>query len=174
MFRQNAFAHLVDYSLVVHCQWCLTLCSSMGCNLPGFPVLHYLLEFAQIHVHCVGDAIQPSRPLLFPSPFALKLSEYKGLFQWVSSLHQVVKNWISISASDLLMNIQGSFPLRIDWFDLLAIQGTLMNLLQCHNSKASVHWRSAFFFVQLSHLYVTTGKTIALTIWTFVGKVMSL
>ena len=62
----------------------------------------------------------------------------------------------------------------IDWFDLLAIQGTLMNLLQCHNSKASVHWRSAFFFVELSHLYVTTGKTIALTIWTFVGKVMFL
>ena len=80
----------------------------------------------------------------------------------------------SASASILPMNIHGLSSFRIDWFDLLAIQGTLMNLLQCHNSKASVHWRSACFMVQLSHPYMTTGKTIALTIWTFVGKVMSL
>ena len=63
---------------------------------------------------------------------------------------------------------------RIDWFDLLAVQGTLKSLLQHHNSKASILWRSAFFMVQLSHLYMTTGKAVALIIWTFVGKVMSL
>ena len=64
--------------------------------------------------------------------------------------------------------------MRIDWFDLLVVQGTLKSLLQHHNSKPSILWHSAFFMVQLSHPYITTGKTIALTIWTFVGKVMSL
>ena len=82
---------------------------------------------------------------------------------------------VSASASVLLMNIQNWFTLgKIDWFDLLAIQGTMNILLQHHSSKASIHWRSAFFTVQLSHPYMTTGKTIALTIQTFVGKVMSL
>ena len=81
---------------------------------------------------------------------------------------------IGASASVLPMNIQGLFPFRIDWFDLLAVQGTLRSLLQHHTSKESVLQLSAFFVVQLSHLYMTTGKTIALTTWAFVGKVMSL
>ena len=80
---------------------------------------------------------------------------------------------VSASASVLTMNIQGWFPLGLE-LDLLAVQGTLKNLLQHHSSKASILWRSAFFIVQLSHPYMTTGKTIALTRWTFVGKVMSL
>ena len=80
----------------------------------------------------------------------------------------------SALATVLLMNIQGWFPFRIDWFDLLAVQGTLKSLPQHHSSKASILWHSAFFIVQLSHPYMTTGKTIALTRWTFVGKVTSL
>ena len=81
---------------------------------------------------------------------------------------------VSVSASVLPMNIQGWSPLRLDWLDLLAVQGTLKNLLQHHSSKASILWCSAFFIVQLSHPYMMTGKTIALTRWNFVGKVMSL
>ena len=81
---------------------------------------------------------------------------------------------IVASASVLPMNIQGLFPFRIGWFDLLAVQGTLRSLLQHHTLKESVLQLSAFFVVQLSHLYMTTGKTIALTTWAFVGKVMSL
>ena len=77
----------------------------------------------------------------------------------------------SASASVLLMNIQ---DFRMDWLDFLAVQGTLKSLLQHHSSKASVLWFSVYFMVQLSHPYITTGKTIALSIWTFVGKVMSL
>ena len=77
-----------------HCsvtQWCPTLCDPMDCSTPGFPVLHHLLEFAQSHVHWVDDGIQPPHPLLFPSPPALHLSQHQGLFQWVSSSHQVAK-----------------------------------------------------------------------------------
>ena len=80
---------------------------------------------------------------------------------------------VSASASVLPMNYSGLISFRIDWFDLLAVQGTLKSLLQHHNSKASILWHSAFFMVQLSHPYMTTGKTIALTTQTFVGKVMS-
>ena len=81
---------------------------------------------------------------------------------------------VSASASVLPMNIQNWFPFRMDWLDLLAAQGTLKSLLQHHSSKASILWHSAFFIIQHSHPYMTTGKTIALTRWTFVGKVMSL
>ena len=142
----------------------------MDCSLPGFSVHHQLPELAQTHVH----AIQPSCPLSSPSPPAFNLSQHQGLFQSVSSLHQVAKYWsfsFSISPSS---GYTGLICFRIDWFDLLAVEGTLKSLLQHHSSKASILWRSAFFTVQLSHPYITTGKTIALTIWTFVGKVMSL
>ena len=84
------------------------------------------------------------------------------------------KDWsfsFSISPSN---DYSGLISFRIDWFDLLVVQETLKSLLQHHNSKVSIFWHSAFFMVQLSHQYMTTGKTIALTIWTFVGKVMSL
>ena len=120
--------------------------------------------WAQTHVHLVGDAIQPSHPLLSPSPPIFNLSQHLGLFQWVSSLHQVAKVWsfsFSISPSN-------------DRLDLLAVQGTLNSLLQHHNSKPAILRRSAFSIVQLSYSYMTTGKTIGLSRWTFVGKVMSL
>ena len=137
----------------------------------GFPVHHQLPELAQTHVHRGSDAIQPSPPLSSPSP-ALNLSQPQGLFKWVSSLHQVAK----VLAFQLQhQSFQwGLISFRMDWLDLLAVQKTLKSLLQHHSSKTSILRRSAFFIVQLSHPYMTTGKTIALTSQTFVGKVMSL
>ena len=155
-------------------QSCPTLCDPMDCNTPGFPVHHHLPEFAQTHAHWVGDAIQPSHPLSSPSPPTFNLSQYQGLFQWVSSSHQGPKYWsfsFSISPSN---EYSGLISFRIHWLNLLAVQETRKSLLQHHSSKSSILWRSAFFTVQLSHPYMTTGKTIALTRRTFVGKVMSL
>ena len=146
----------------------------MNHSTPGLPVHHQLPEFNQTHVHRVDDAIQPSRPLLSPSPLAPNPSQHQGLFQWVNSLHEVAKYWsfsFSISPSS---DHPGLISFRMDWLDLLAVHGTLKSLFQHHSSKASILWLSAFFTVQLSHPYITTGKTIALTRWTFVGKVMSL
>ena len=144
-----------------------------GLSMPGFPVHHQLPEFTQTHVHWVGDAIQPSLPLLSPSPPAFNLSQH-GLSKWVSSSPQVAKYW-SFSFSIITSNeYSGLISFRMDCLDLLAIQGTLKSLLQHHSSKASILWHSTFFIVQFSHPYMTTGKTIALNRWTFVGKVMSL
>ena len=146
----------------------------MDCSTPGLPVHHQLLEFTQTHVHWVGDIIQPSHPLSSPSPPVFNFAQHQGLFQWVSSSHQVDKFCsfsFSISPSK---EYSGLISFRISWLDLLAVQGTLKSLLQHHSSKASILWHSAFFMVQLSHPYMTTGKTIALTRWTFVGKVRSL
>ena len=137
-------------------------------------VHHQLLEFPQTHVHRVSDAIQPSHPQLSSSPPAPNPSQHQSLFQWVNSLMRWPKYWsfsFSISPSK---EIPGLISLRIDWLDLLAVQGTLKSLLQHHSSKASILRRSAFFTVQLSHPYMTTEKTIALTRRTLVGKVMSL
>ena len=129
----------------------------------------------QTHVHWVSDAIQPSHPLLSPFPPAFNLSQHQGLFQYESVLHiRWPKYWgfsISISPSS---EYSGLISFRMDWLDLLAVQGTLKSLLQHHSSKASILWCSGFFIVQFSHPYMTTGKTIALTRRTFVGKVMSL
>ena len=150
------------------------LCNPMDCSMPGLLVHHQLLEFTQTHVHWVGDAIPPSHPLSFPSPLSLNLSQHQGLFNWVSSLHEVAKYWsfsFSISPSNEYL---GLISFRIDWLDLLAVQGTLKSLLQHHGWKASILLCSAFFIVHLSQTYMTTGKTIALTRWTFVGKVTSL
>ena len=126
-------------------------------------------------VHWVSDAIQPSRPLSPPSPF-LNLSQHQGLFQWVRSSHQVAK--VLEFSFSFTMNpsneYSGLISFRIDWFDLFAVQGTLKSLLQHHNLRGSILWCLAFFMVQLSHPYMTTGKTIALTIWTFASKLMSL
>ena len=124
------------------------------------------------HVHWVGDAIQPSHPLLSSSPPAFNLSQLQGLFQWGHI--RWPKYWsfsFSISPSN---EYSGLISFRMDWLDLLAVQGTLKSLLQHHSSKASILWHSAFSMVQLPHPYMTMGKTIALTRWTFVGKVMSL
>jgi len=145
----------------------------MDCSTPSFPVHHQLLELAQTHVHQVGDAIQPFHLLSSPSP-AFNLSQHQGLFQWVSSLYQVA-NVLEFQLQHHPFNeYSGLISFRIDWLYLLAVQGTLKSLLQHHSSKASILQHSAFFLVQLSHPYMTTGKTIALTRWTFVGKVMSL
>ena len=149
-------------------QSCPTLCKPVDCSTPGLPVHHQLPEFTQTHVHRVSDAIQPSHPLS-PSPPAFTLSQLQGLFKWVSSSHQVTK-YRSFSFSICPSNEHpGLISFRMDWLDLLAVQGTLRCLLQHHSSKASILWCSAFLTVQLSHPYMTTGKTIALTRRTFVG-----
>ena len=130
-------------------------------------------EPTRTHVHCVGDSIQPSHPLSSPFPPALNLSQHQGLFH-ESVLHiKWPKCWsfsFSISPSN---EYSGLISFRMDWFILLAVQGILMSLLQHHSSKASIFPHSAFFMVQLSHPYMTTGKTIALTKWIFFDKVMS-
>ena len=137
---------------------CPTLCDSVNCSRPGFPVLHYLLEFAQSHVHWVDDAIQPSHPLSPPSPSALNLSQHQGLSNELLLHMRYPKYWgasLRISPSN---EYSGLISFRIYWFDLLAVQGTLKGLLQFHNLKASILWHSAFFMVQLSHLYMTTER----------------
>ena len=144
----------------------------MNCSTPGLPVYHQLPESTQTHVHQVGDAIQPSHLLSSPSPPAPNPSQHQG--QWVNSLQRWRKYWsfsFSISPSK---EHPGLISFRMDWLDLLTVQGTLKSLLQCHSSKASILWCSPFFTVQLSHPYMTTGKTIALTRRTFVGKAISL
>ena len=145
------------------------------CRTPGLPVHHQLPERTQTHVHCVSDAIQPSYPLSSPSP-AFNLSQHQALFKWRASALRIrgPKYWsfsFGISPSN---EFSGLISFRIDWFDFLAVQGTHKSLLQHHSSKASILQCSGFFMVQLSHRYMTTEKTIALTIGTFVRKVMSL
>ena len=145
----------------------------MDCSMPGIPVLHYLPEFAQTHVHWVGDAIQPSHRL---SPPLLLASIFPSIRVFSNELALCIrwpKYW-SFSFVSPSNEYSGLISFRMDWFDLLAVQGTLKSLLQHYRSKASILQRSAFFIVQLSHPYMTTGKTIALTRQTFVGKVMSL
>ena len=146
----------------------------MNCSTPGLPVHHQLPESTQTRVHRVGDAIQPSHLLSSPSPPALNLSQHQGLFQRVSSLHQVARVLEFQLQRQSFQRTPGLVSFRTDWLDFLAVQGILKSLLQHHSSKASILWRSAFFIVRVSHPYVTTGKTIALTRQTFVGKVMSL
>ena len=138
----------------------------MDCRMPHLPVHHQLPEFTHIHVYWVSDVIQPSHPLSSPSTPAFNLSQHQDLFKWICSSHQVAKYW-SFSFSSSPSN---------DYSRLISfrLEGTLKSLLQNHSWKTFILWCSAFFIVRLSHPYVTTGKTIALTRWTFVGKVMSL
>ena len=115
-----------------------TLCNPMDCSTPGFLVLHCLPEFAQTHVHWVGDAIQPTHPLSSPSPPALNLFQHQGLFQWVRSSHQGPRFWsfsFSISPSN---EYSGLISFRMDWLDLLAVQGTLNSLFQHHSLSLSL------------------------------------
>ena len=134
----------VQFSSVA--QSCPTLCDPMNCSTPGLPVHHQLLEFTQTHVHRVCDAIQPSHPLSSPSPPALNLSEYQ-VFSNESALRiRWPKYWsfsFSISPSN---EYSGPISFRMDWLDLLAIQGTLKSFLQHHSSKASILQHSAFFY----------------------------
>ena len=151
-----------------------TLCDPMDCSTPGLPVHHQLPEFNLSHVHWVGDAIQPSHPLLPTSPPDPNPSQHQSLFQWVNLCMRWPKYWSFSFSINPSKEIPGLISFRMDWLDLPAVQGTLKHLLQHYSSKASVLWLSAFFIVQLSHPYMTTGKTIAMARWTFVGKVMSL
>ena len=152
------------------CCWvtklCPTLCDTMDCSIPGFPVLHHLPKFAQTHVHwivmlIISSSIIPfsSCPQSFPASGSFPMSQF-----FTSGGQSIVA---SASASVSRSNeYSGLISFRIDWFDLLAVQGTLKSILQHYNLKASVLQCSAFFMVQLSYPYVTTGKTIALKMWT--------
>ena len=142
----------------------------MNRSMPGLPVHHKLPEFTQTHAHRVGDAIQPSHPLLSPSSPALNPSSIRVFSSESTLCIRWPKYWsfsFSIGPSN---EHSGLISFRMDWLDLLAVQGTLKSLLQHHRSKASIFWLSAFLTVQLSHPYMTTGKTIALTRRTFVGQ----
>ena len=143
---------------------CLTICNTMNCSVTGFPVIHYLPEFAETHVHWVGDAIQPSHPL---PPFLLLPSTVTNLkiFSNESALCIWWPKFWSFSFS-----ISPSNSGLISF----AVQGTLKNLLQHHSSNTSILWLSVFHKVQLLHPYTTTRKTMALTMWAFVDKEMSL
>ena len=144
----------------------------MNRSTPGLPAHHQVPEFTQTHVHQVSDAIQPSHPLLSPSA---PIPPSIRVFSNESILYMRWPKYWSFSFSIILSKeIPRLTSFKMDWLDLLAAQGTLKSLLQHHRSKASILQRSGFFTVQLSHPYMTTGKTIALTRWTFVGKVMSL
>ena len=112
-------------------QSCLTLCDPMDCSTPGLPVPHHLLEFAQVHVHCLSDAIQPSHPLLPSSPSALNLSQHQGLC--LQHMTKILELQLQCQSSS---EYSGLISLEIDWFDLLAVQGTLKSLLQNHSLKA--------------------------------------
>ena len=142
--------------------------------MPGFPVLHHtwsLLKLMSI------DSVMPSNHLILCHPLLLLPSIFPSIrvFSNESALHIMWPKYWSFTFSINPSNeYSGLISFRIDWFDLLEVQETLKGLLQHHGSKASVLWHSAFFMVQLLHPYMTTGKTIALTIWTFVSKVISL
>ena len=162
----------VQFSSVA--QSCPTLCNPMDCSKLGLPVHHQLLEFTQTHVHQVGDAIQPSHPLSSPSPPAPNPSQHQSLLNESALRIRWPKYWsfsFSISPSN---EYSGQISFRIDQLDLLAVQGTLKSLLQYHSSKASILPDPVFFMGQLSHPCMITGKAIALTMWAFAGKVMSL
>ena len=144
----------------------------MNCSTPGLPVHHQLPEFTQTHVHRVSDAIRPSHPLSSPSPPG-PIPPSIRVFSNESTLCMRWPKYWSFSISPSKEH-PGLISFRMDWLDLLVVHGTLKSLLQHHSSKASILRHSAFFTVQLSHPYMTTGKTIALTIQAFVGKVISL
>ena len=162
----------VQFSSVT--QSCPALCNPMDCQKPGLPLHHQVPEFTKTHLHGVGDAIQPSHPLLSPSPVPSIFPSIR-VFSNKSVLHiRLPKYW------NFSFNIRPSnehsrlISFKMDQLDLLAVQGTLKSLLQHHSSEASIHRCSAFFIVQISHTFMTTGKTIALTRQTFVDKIMSL
>ena len=165
---------VLEYLLISVQSLSPTLCDPMNrSSQASLSITNSQSSLRPTSIESVMPSIQPSHPLSFPSPPAPNPSQHQSLFQWVNSLHEVAKV-LEFSFSIILSKEHpGLNSFRMDWLDLLAVQGTLKSLLQHHSSKASI-WRSAFFTVQLSHPYMTTGKTIALTRWTFVSKVMSL
>ena len=177
MFKHSAVhpqQGLLSQSVSSVTESCQILCDPMNRSMPGLPVHHQLPESIQTHAHRVGDAIQPSHPLPSQSPPAPNPSQHQGLSNESTLRMSWPKYWsfsFSISSSN---EYAGLICFRMDWLDLLAVQGTHKSLLQHHSSKVSILRCSAFFTVQLSHPYMTTGKTIALTRWNFVGKLMCL
>ena len=166
------FFSSVHFSLVT--QSCPTLCDPMNRSAPGLPVHQQLPEFTQTNVI---KSVMPSSHLILCRPLLLlpPITPSIRVFSSESTLHMRWPRYYSFSFSVIpSKEIPGLISFRMDWLDLLAVQGTLKSLLQHHSSNASVLWRSAFFTVQLSHPYMTTRKTIALTRWTLVSKVMSL
>ena len=146
----------------------------MNCSTPGFPVFHYLPAITQL---MSIESTMPSNHLILCRPLLLLPSIFPSIrvISNESALHIRCPEYWSFSFRISPSNeYSGLISFRIDWFDLLEVQGTLKSLLQHHSSKASILQCSPFFMDQLSHPYMTAGKTIALTIWTFVGKVMSL
>ena len=135
----------------------------MDCSTPGFPVLHCLPEFAQIHVHQVGDAIQPSHPPFLPSPLALNLPSNRDFSNEFALCIRWPKYWDFSFSISPFNEYSGLISFRIDCFALLADQGTLKSLLQHHNLKVSIFQHSAFLMVQLSYPQMTIGKSISLT-----------
>ena len=146
------------------------LCDTMDCNTVGLPVPHHLLGFAYVHVHCIGDAISSPDALFSFCPQSFPAS---GTFP-VNQLFSIrwPKYWSFDFSISPFNEYSGLISFKIDWFDLLAVQGTLRSLLQHHSLKESILWHSAFFMVQLSQPYVTT-EIITLTIRNFIGRVMS-
>ena len=171
--KENGWLVLENLVLSLVVQLCPTLCDPMKRSTPGLPVHHQLLEFTQTPVHRVGCHPTISSSVV---PFSSCLQSFPAsVFSNESTLGMRWPKYWSFSSSIIpSKEIPGLISFGMDWLDLLVVQGTLKSLLQNHSSKASILWCSAFFVVQLSHPYTTTGKTIALTRWTFVGKVMSL
>ena len=154
-------------------QSCLTLCDPMNPSTPGLPVHHQLPESTQTHVHWVG--LIPSNHLILCGPLLFLLSIFPSIrvFSNESALHiRWPKYWSFSFNISPFSEHPGLISFRMDWLALLAVQGTLKSLLQHHSSKASILLCPAFFIVQISHPYMTTGKTRVLTRQTFVGKEM--
>ena len=165
-------SYTVQFSSVT--QSCPTLCSPMNCSTLGFPVHHQVPELLKL---MSIESVMPSNNLILCHPL-LRLPSIFPRIRIFSNESALRIRWpkyrsfsFNISPSNEYL---GLISFRMDWLDLLAVQGTLKSLLQHHSSKVSILQHSAFFIVQLPHQYITTGKTIALTRWTFVGKVMSL
>ena len=149
---------------------CPTVYNSMDCSTPGFLVLHCLPVFAQTHVHRVGDAIQPSHPLSLSSPSAFNLSQHQAKSFPVSQLIASGGQRIGASASVLPMNIQGWFPLGLTGLTSLLSKGLSRVFSSTTVQRHQFFGTQPFFIVLLSYLCMTTGKTIALTRWTFVSN----
>ena len=160
--------HMFQFSSVT--QSCPALCNTRDCRTPAFPVHHQLPEFMDRLMSAA--LVMPLNHLILCHPLLFPPSIFHCIS--VFSIESVLRiRWPSIGVS-ASASVLPMISFRIDWFDLLAVQGTLKSLLQYHSSKVSILQHSAFFIVQVSHPYMTTGKAIALARWTIVGKVMSL
>ena len=169
--NENFLLHSVQFSTVI--QLCPTLCNPTGSSTPGFPDHRQLTELAQTHVH---QSVMPSSHLVLCRPLLLPLI-FPSIRVFSNELLLHIR-WPKYWSFSFIISPSKEYSelisFRIDWLDLLVVQGTLKSLLQHHSSKASFLWLSAFFIVKLSHQYMTIGKTIALIRWTFVDKVISL